>query len=60
MLGHAVAGIEDGQSGGAREQIRRAGIGAAEDDALGAESFQRDAGVLKGLALFDAGGKGAD
>ena len=57
---HAVAGIEHGQAGCVREQIRRAGIRAAQDDAFGAEGLEGDAGVLEGFALFDAGGKGAD
>ena len=37
---HAVAGIEHGQAGCVREQIRRAGIRAAQDDALGAEGLR--------------------
>ena len=60
MLGHAVAGVEDGQARGLREQIRRAGVWAAEDDALCAEGLEGDAGVLEGLAFLDAGGKRAD
>ncbi len=60
MLGHAVASVEDGQAGGLPEEIRRAGVRAAQDDAFRAEGFEGDAGVLEGLAFLDAGGKRAD
>ena len=60
MLGHAVAGVEDGEAGGARKQPGCAGVWAAEDDALRAEGFEGDAGVFEGLAFFDAGGERAD
>ena len=49
-----------GQAGGLREQIRRAGMRAAQDDAFRAEGLEGDAGVLERFALFDAGGKRAD
>ena len=42
------------------EQIGRAGVGAAQDDAFGAEGAEGEAGVFEGLAFFDAGGLRAD
>ena len=56
VLGHAVAGVEDGEAGGAGEEEGRAGGGVAEDDALGAEGAEGEAGVFEGLAFFDGGG----
>ena len=56
VLGHAVAGVEDGQAGGVGEDEGRSGGGMAEDNALGAEGSEGEAGVLEGFALFDGGG----
>ena len=54
MLVHAVAGVEDRQAGLGFQQPGRAGAGVAQDDGLGAEGAQGQAGVFERLALFNA------
>ena len=55
MLVHAIAGVDDGQTGGLLKQPGRAGGVVAQDDGLRAECAQRKAGVFERLALLDAG-----
>ena len=55
MLVHAVAGVDDGQAGGLLKQPGCAGGVVAQDDGLGAERAQGEAGVFERLALLDAG-----
>ena len=60
MLVHAVAGVEDWQTGRLLQQPRRAGGVVAQDDGFGAERAQGEAGVFQRLALLDAGGEARD
>jgi len=55
MLVHSVAAVEDGQAGLGFELPGRAGAGVADDDRLGSEGAQGQAGVFERLALFNAG-----
>ena len=55
MLVHAVAGVEDREAGFGLQQPGRARRVVAQDDGFRSESPQREAGVFKRLALFDAG-----
>jgi hypothetical protein len=57
---HPVAGVQHRQTGRACEQVRSAAGVVAQDDCLGPERSQREAGVLERFALFDRGGLVAD
>ena len=60
MLVHAVAGVQHGQTGGLLEQPRRAAGVVAQNNRLGSQRAQREAGVLQRFALLNAGGKAGD
>ncbi len=60
MRMHAVARVQNGQLGDAVQQIGRAGVGMAQDDALGAQSAEGKTRVLQALAFLDARGERAD
>ena len=57
VLVHAVAGVEDGKARVLFEEPGSAGGVVAQDDGFGTERAESEAGVLQGLAFFDAGGQ---
>ena len=60
MLMHPIAGIEYRQSRDLLQKVRRSRRKVAQNNALGPQGAQRDAGIFERFALFYRGGLGAD
>ena len=53
MLVLAVTGVDDVGLGDARDELRSADVGMADDDDVGVVCTERDRGVLQRFALVD-------